>query len=226
MKRIFPSLPIGAVCLFVFFALPAGAETSPNRFSLSFQGMILALPEDNGLASDPMPVLPSLGVSAAYLLAGPWWLELSLDIYSTQYGYSDALERAVPLAIENRWTTAIGFVTGLEILLRFDLNELMVVRVYGGPGADLRLCYIAADLNDNEQEEASRQTEAVADYFWDQGRWFLPVFGTGLDFNVNSAFRLGLDLRIWFPVYKLWTGEDLPFVEGWRLGAGFKLTLR
>jgi hypothetical protein len=215
-----------AVLALFLLALPLGAESFSERLSWSFRGTVLVFPEDNGLESDPAPVLPSAGAAAAYPLAGPLWAELSLDLYSTQYGYSETLGRAVPLALENRWTTAIGFVTGLQLLARLPLNETLGLRFYGGPAADLRLCYIAADLNGAEQEEAARHTGLVSGYFWGQGRWFLPVLGAGLDAGLSEKLALGFDLRLWFPLYRLWSGETLPPLEGWRFGGGIRLTLR
>jgi hypothetical protein len=191
------------------------------------------MPEDNGLESDPMPILPVFGFAAAYplpltfpRLTNSTSLETSLDIYYNNYGYSDSLQRAVPLAIENRWTQVLGFVLGVHFLSTISLNDMLNIRISGGLAADLRLCLIAADLNDYEMDDASKQTRAVTDYFWGDGRWFLPVLGSGLDFTINEKFFLGLDLRVWFPVYKFWTDEGAPFIEGWRFGAGIKLTIR
>lgn len=192
---------------------------------LSFRGSVLVIPEDNGLESDPMPVLPSAGAALAVALGGPLWVELSLDIYGTHYRFSDNLQRPVPAAVENRWTTVIGFMLGPQLLFRSGLSETTALRVYGGPVADLRLCLIAEDLNDDEQDEASRQTGAVADYFWGDTRWLLPVLGAGMDFRISEKLALGFDLRLWFPLYKLWTAEDLPPIEGWRFSGSLRLTI-
>ena len=73
-------------------------------------------------------------------------------------------------------------------------------------------------------EEIRKETDAVFSYFWSGARWLLPVMGTGMDFDLNEKFRLGFDIRIWAPVYKLWTGENLPFAEGWRFGLGVRAT--
>jgi hypothetical protein len=227
-------LAAAAVFMFLFSAVSLNADSFLKNISWSFRGSILILPEDNGMESDPTPILPVFGFSAAFPLpltipfpfANSFSLETSLDLYYTNYGYSDGLQRAVPLAIENRWTQVLGFVLGIHFLSNIPINSLLNVRVSGGFAADLRLCLIAADLNDFEMDQASKQTEAVTGYFWGQGRWFLPVLGSGLDFTLNEKFLLGLDLRVWFPVYRIWTDENAPFIEGWRFGAGFRLTIR
>jgi hypothetical protein len=113
----------------------------------------------------------------------------------------------------------------------FNITPAIDVRVYGGPAADLRIVLLAEDLNSvdftgNRDTDPQIQTDAVRDYFWSSGRWFLPVFGAGMDFDLNSKLKLGFDLRVWFPLYRLWTGENLPAVEGWRFGLGARITFR
>jgi hypothetical protein len=85
---------------------------------------------------------------------------------------------------------------------------------------------VAGDLNEgvDPMDEIRRETGAVFDYFWGSGRWLLPVLGAGMDFNLNSKVKLGFDLRTWFPLYRLWTAEDLPAIEGWRFGIGARIT--
>jgi hypothetical protein len=227
-----PRSAAAALLLFIFSAIPLKADSLFSSISWSFRGTILMLAEDNDLESDPMPVLPVFGLAADMPLPiqvpvfGPLYLEASLDIYYTNFGYSDKLERAVPLAIENRWVQVYGFVLGTQALVRYKLTDLMTVRAFAGFSYDLRLCMIAADLNDYEMDEAARQTDAVTDYFWGQARWLLPNIGGGLDFVLNEKFLLGVDLRIWAPVYKLWTGEHIPSIDGFRFGFGIKCTIR
>jgi hypothetical protein len=155
-------------------------------------------------------------------------LELTLDLYFTHYGYNFELDRAVPYAIENRSSFVLGPVLGLQGVALFDITPLIDVRVYGGFAADLRIVLIAEDLNEDvdPMDEIGRETDAVRDYFWSSGRWFLPVIGTGMDFNLNSKLKLGFDLRVWFPLYRIWTAEDLPAIEGWRFGLGARITFR
>jgi hypothetical protein len=90
----------------------------------------------------------------------------------------------------------------------------------------MRICIIAEDLKGPDRETASQQTKEVANYFWGKGRWFFPVLGVGADVGITPKLMLGLDSRVWFPLYKTWTGEDLPALEGWRFSVGFRVTLR
>jgi hypothetical protein len=178
-----------------------------------------------------MPILPSPGAALAYPIWGPVYAELTLDLYFTHYAYNPVLNRAVPAAIENRSAFVFGSLLGIQAVGHFPLSERFTVRAYGGPAADLRIVTLAADLNPRDttggiETNAQLQTDAVREYFWGKGRWLMPVIGTGIDYTINEKFLLGLDLRIWFPLYRAWSGEDLPAVEGWRFGIGLRFTIR
>jgi hypothetical protein len=203
---------------------PLEAQDYTEKFSLSFLGSILYFPEDNGLDSDSGPILPSIGISAAWPLVKALKLELSLDFYGTYYAYSYNLDRAVPAIPDNRSSFVIGSILGVQALGVFPLSDKMRVRVYGGPAADLRICLVADGLEGNDKEDASEETRAISGYFWGKGRWFMPVAGAGMDFMITEKIRMGFDTRIWLPAYRLWTGESLSFIEGWRFGLGIRFS--
>jgi hypothetical protein len=228
-RRLFALLILGAV------SFPLGAQGFFNHFSWSLKGSVLFFPEDNGpTVGAPMPILGAFGGGAAYNFWGPLSAEFSLDIYLPYYnswGYDYNLDRAIPVEWENRSASVYGFVTGLLLSARFPLGKTASVRVFGGPAADLRIVALSSDLNSSDYTgdpatDPKIQTEAVKHYFWSKGRWFLPVFGSGMDFNLSPKIKLGFDLRVWFPVYRLWSGENLPGIEGWRFGVGVRLTFR
>ena len=199
-----------------------------SKMSWFIAGSVFFFPENNGLYSDPMKVLPSLGAGVSYPFTRIFRLELTLDFYSTHYGYSAVLNRAVPDAIENRTATVIGFPFGIQAAGYFDITPIMTVRAYGGPAADLRIVIMAEDLTEglDDLKAIRRDVDEVRRYFWTSGRWFLPVIGAGVDFTLNERFKLGIDMRVWMPMYRLWSGEELPAIEGWRFGPGIRLTIR
>jgi hypothetical protein len=217
----------------VFFLalLPLRADGFSDRLTWSFLGSVLLFPEDNGNRGGPMPVLPAPGAALACSVWGPLSAELSLDLYFTNYKYDFEWNRALPAEIENRSAFVFGFLTGLHVLARFSPVDNLTLRAYGGPDMDLRIITLAADLHPDDfsglpETDAQIQTDAVREYFWEQGRWFLPVLGVGADYGVNEKFLIGLDFRTWFPLYRAWSGEDLPPVEGWRFGLGLRVTVK
>jgi hypothetical protein len=206
-------------------ALPLGAQSFSEKLGLSFRGSVLFFPEDNGLESDAMPILPSPGIAAGWPVFDFMRIELSLDFYGVYYAYSDALDRAVPAIPDNRSSFVIGSILGIQALKTFFPGGALRIRVYGGPAADLRACLAAGGLEGEDAADAADETRDIAAYFWGQGRWFMPTAGAGMDFALTKKLLLGFDLRAWMPVYRLWTAEDLPAVEGWRFGAGLRFSL-
>jgi hypothetical protein len=231
MKK--PGLSCALICAgLVFFFCPPllRAENFSERLSWSFGGTILLFPEDNGNRGGPMPVLPAPGTALACSIWGPLSAEISLDLYFTHYKYDFEWNRALPAEMENRSAFVFGILTGIQVLASFPLGEQFVFRGYGGPAMDLRIITLAADLHPDDlsglpETDAQIQTDAVREYFWGRGRWFLPVLGTGFDYRINEKFLIGLDFRTWFPLYKVWSGEELPPLEGWRFGLGLRFTL-
>jgi hypothetical protein len=209
-------------------AVPLGAQSFFSRLDYSLRGSVLVFPEDNGNASGPMPIMPSLGGSASYPLSDLLALELSLDIYAHDYDYDYELDRAVPADQEFRTSFIIGSILGFQPVFRFRPREGIMIRAYGGLSFDLRICLLAFDVKGDHQsgrpiEEAS---EDIFSYMWGSGRWIFPHIGGGMDFAFLESMTLGFDVRIWFPVWRLWTGEDLPFIEGFRFGLGFRATFK
>ncbi|MCL2130426.1 MAG: hypothetical protein FWH35_08740 [Treponema sp.] len=195
-----------------------------SRFDWFLKGTVLLFPEDNGMYSDPMPILPSWGAGISFSFTKIFKLELGYDYYMTYYGYN--LGRAVPNAIENRTARVIGSLLALEAAAYFNFGSLLTLRVYAGPAADLRIIYMARDLNEDldDLDAIGEDVDNIKKYFWGEGRWFMPVMGVGLDFTISPKIKLGIDLRVWAPLYKAWTNEDLPGIEGWRFGPGLRLT--
>jgi hypothetical protein len=234
MKGLFSSRMLLRLIFAVFLCTAAiFSLKAQDRLTWSAEASVLFFPENNGNHSDPMPILPSLGAALGIHLFGPLRLEITLDMYFTIYGYDFELKRAVPYAVENRSAFVWGSVLGVQGVYFHDFHpgflagRAMTLRVFGGFAADLRIVLLAPDLKpavNPNLDKIKQEVSAVSNYFWSKGRWFLPVFGSGLDFELNAKFRLGLDLRVWFPMYKLWTNEKLPGIEGWRFGIGARIT--
>jgi hypothetical protein len=221
-----------AAVLFLFFLVIVSVNLAfADILQWSITGSILYFPADNGVDSDPAPILPSLGGSISLKLIGPLRLELTEDIYFTNYEYNSTLGYPMACNPENRSAFVMGFITALQFTGNFSLGgKGTAFRVYAGPAADLRIVTLAIGLNHPSDftgdisTDAQLQTDAIRDYFWSENRWFMPVAGIGMDFPVNEKFLLGFDLRAWFPVYKYWTDENLPAIDGWRFGAGIHIT--
>jgi hypothetical protein len=227
MKLSAPGHALWATLFLLFFAaLSVEAQSFSEKLGLSFRGSVLFFPEDNGLESDAMPILPSPGIAAGWPVFDFMRIELSLDFYGVYYAYSDTLDRAVPAIPDNRSSFVIGSILGIQALKTFAPGNAVRIHLYGGPAADLRICLLAGGLEGADAADAAGETKDIAAYFWGQGRWFMPVAGAGMDFALTEKLFLGFDLRSWLPAYRLWTAEDLPAVEGWRFAAGLRFSIR
>jgi hypothetical protein len=181
-----------------------------------------------------MPILPSLGGSASYALSDLLALELSLDLYGNTYDYDYGLERVVPANDEFRTSFVIGMLWGFQPVFRFrPMGDKFTIRAFGGVAFDTRIVFRAYGIKSDEDHtnysgptgytvgDASKE---VTRYFWGGGRFIFPFIGGGMDFNPLEGMLLGFDIRAWVPVWRLWTGEDLPFIEGFRFGIGVRAT--
>jgi hypothetical protein len=222
---------IGVFIFLMLIPFPLTAQNVRNNLRWSFEGSILYFPEDNGNAGDPGPILPSFGVALALPVNKYLWLEFTEDLYFTNYMYNYTLDRAIPAAWENRSAFVFGFLTGMQAVGWFSLGKNADFRVFGGPAADFRVITLASnlhpdDFSGNPETDAQIQTDLVSEYLWSKARWFMPTAGIGFDFVVNERFLAGVDARVWFPIYRLITSENMPPIEGWRFSLGLRVRAR
>ncbi|MCL2186769.1 MAG: hypothetical protein FWB86_13095 [Treponema sp.] len=220
------------VSFLFFFALIPLETVSANIFSWALHGNIFYFAADNGVDSDPAPIIPSGGFSLALQLMKHFKIEFTEDIYFTNYQLNTTLGYPMACNQEERSALVIGFITAFQATGFFPIGSNgAVFRVFGGPAADLRIVTLAVGLNhpsdfQGDDRDAQKQTDAIRNFFWSEARWFMPVAGFGFDFPINEKFLLGFDLRTWFPVYKLWTNDNTPAIDGWRFGANLRITVR
>jgi len=211
-----------------------GADSFIDDIHWAVHGSIFYFAADNGRqGADPAPILPSLGASVAWQFWGPLRVELSTDLHMKNYEYNAKLGYPMACNPENRSAFVVGFLTGIQLAGVFPIGSNgTLVRVYGGPAMDLRIVTLAvglkhpADFTGDIETDARLQADAIKEYFWSKGRWFMPVFGAGMDFPISEKFLLGFDLRTWFPVYRRWTNDNIPAIDGWRFGIGIRITPR
>jgi len=204
-----------------------GISTIFQNLEWSARGTMLFFPDGSGNASAPMPILPSLGVGASYSLNNLLAMELSLDLYGTTYDYDFTLKRAVPANDEFRSAFVAGAILGFQPVYHFHpRGDKFTIRAYGGLGLDLRMIFPAYGIKDNAAHQdgytVGEARKKISSYFWG-GRFVFPFIGGGMDFPILAGLDLGFDLRLWVPIWRVWSGESLSFSDGFRFGIGFRL---
>jgi hypothetical protein len=233
MFRYIKRLKIAVILLLLLPLTSINADSFLERLNWNARGSIFYFAADNGVDSDPAPIIPSAGFSITLDINRNFRLEFTEDIYFTNYEYNSILGYPMACNPENRSAFVLGFLTGLQLTGFIPLGENgMGLRIFGGPAIDIRLVTLAfglnhpADFTGDIETDAQMQTDAIREYFWSDARWFYPVAGIGMDFPINERFLVGFDFRCWFPLYRQWTDHELPAIDGWRFGAGFRITSR
>ena len=228
-----------AVILVLFFTvLPLKAQGIASFFrdlEWSARFNVLFFLEDNGNKSAPMPILPSPGGGASFSVSDLLAFEVSLDFYGTTYDYEYSLKRAVPSKDEFRSAFVIGSILSFQPVFRFrPKEEKFTIRAYGGLSLDLRIIFRAYGIPDSDPHTndginytgftVGEARNELSSYFWGNGRFIFPFIGGGMDFPLMDGIQLGFDLRLWLPVWRIWSDENLPLREGFRFGLGFRVT--
>ena len=221
-----------ALVIFLFPLVSLSANPFLDNITWAAHGSVFYFAADNGQGADPAPIIVSAGASAAYRLLNFLKIEMTEDIYFHNYEYNWQLKYAMPCNPENRSAFVMGFLTGFQLTGSFPITKSGIgLRVFGGPAIDIRIVVKAFGLNHpddylGDENDVMRQTKAIREYMWGSGRFFYPVAGFGMDFPVNEKLFLGFDIRAWFPLYRMWTDNDLPKKDGWRFGVGLRVTPR
>jgi hypothetical protein len=201
-------------------------------FSLNLGASLLIFPADpTALSYDQTPVLPSphLGLGIPFLFPGATTLsfELSYDGYFTNYLVPDkpAPQRPFPASIEHRSSFVFGNILSLNFQGKTEITHFVSFRYTAGIAFDLRFVTLAFDLNESDLGDAEPDTALTKEYFWSDGRFIFPTLAVGADFKAWPHISLGIEGRVWLPLYT-WINneENLYALEGWRFGVAFRLT--
>lgn len=219
MKR----LALGAVLL-ALATLPA-FPLSPTEAVLTVS--LVAIGNTDGLTSSgPTPVVfvQSLGASVPLAIAGPFFLEPSLTMFGTWYEYT-AGSRAVPGARESGTSFfVLGALLGARAGAAFPVSPRVSL------GASLGLDLLLRFPIDLEAGAAARKDARRASYgyFYGMGRFLYPETTVFCRWRVSEKLGLVFSLGAHHPVFHLWDGEGLAYLDQLVLGAGlgFSYSLR
>ncbi|MBE3065746.1 MAG: hypothetical protein IMZ69_12115 [Spirochaetes bacterium] len=215
MKR----LALGALLLAALAPLPA-FPLSPTDAVLTTT-LVLIGNTDELSSSGPTPVVivQSLGASVPLAIAGPFFMEPSLDLFGTWYEYTGT--RAVPGARESGTSFfVLGTLLGVRAGAAFPVSPRVVLGA--SIGLDL-LLRIPIDLEAGAAERTGDRRASYG-YFYGMGRFLYPETRLFCKWRIAEKFGLVFSVGALHPVFHLWDGEGLAYLDQLALGAGLGFT--
>jgi hypothetical protein len=169
----------------------------------------------------PSPLVPMFGASLPIEIAAPFYLEPGLEFYGLDYMYTGS--RAVPTEIEsNAGFFTIAALVSLHATLRFPIAEAL--EIGGSLGLDCLLRFPLELVNTSAASVEGRDP-ALA-YFFGSGRFFYPETRIFLKWQALDFLGLIFSLRAFYPVFHLWDGEGLPFLDQLMLSGTIGFAIR
>jgi hypothetical protein len=208
-----------AALLLAFIApLPAFA-LSPTEVDLTTTLMLIGNTDEPSSGPTPVVLVQSLGASVPLAIAGPFFMEPSLDLFGTWYEYTGT--RAVPGAIESGTSFfVLGTLLGVRAGAAFPVSTRVVL------GASLGLDFLLRFPIDFETGAAARKDARRASYgyFYGKGRFLYPETSLFCKWRISERFGLAFSLRALHPVFHMWDGEGLAYLDQLVLGGGLGFT--
>jgi hypothetical protein len=199
---------------------PLSAFTlSPTEADLTTTLMLIGNTDEPSSGPTPLVMMWSLGASVPLALSGPFFLEPSLELFSTLYEYTGT--RAVPGASESATSF---FVLGTLLAVRAGAAFPVSTRVSLGAsvGLDLLLRF-PIDFEAGAEARKDARGASLA-YFYGKGRFLYPETRLFCKWRISERFGLAFSLGALHPVFHLWDGEGLAYLDQLVIGGGLGFT--
>ncbi|MCX7029643.1 MAG: hypothetical protein NTU62_05930 [Spirochaetes bacterium] len=206
----------------VIFCVPGfGATLSTDELEVHVGfANILNLDPVNGGPSPFAGVIGASSLLSLDVLPDPWVLGAGVDLFGTWYEYSDG--RAVPSTYE--WGGSfftVGLLLSPRIGARFDLTEALAAGAHFG--LDL-LIRFPLDPFSKTTTLADDRLPALGWFL--AGRFLYPETGAWLTWQATKDVELAFTVRALWPVFRIWSGEGLPFFDQFILAGTLGATIR
>jgi len=188
------------VFLFLFFLLPLCLIPALDSYTVE-GGLQLLINSDQDSA--PSPLMPTIGFSRPFWQRGIFTLNGGALFFGTFYQYQN--NRALPAELEHRDFLVLASLVDARIGPEFIITN----RLKAGAGLGLALFIrLPIPLFDDIKDDFA----PLAGYFY-AGRFAYPETELYAAWKLNDKFELKTSIRALFPIFHLWDGEDLPFVD-------------
>ena len=214
MKRLALAVLLIAAPLSVFALAPSQVIFEPGL-------LLIGNTDEPSTGPTPLVMVQSLGASLPMALSGPFFFEPGVILFGTWYEYTGT--RAVPGASESG---SSFFVLGAALAARAGVALPVSKNVTLGAalGLDL-LVRFPADLESGAETRVDDRRAAWG-YFYGMARFLYPETALFCRWMLSESFGLAFTARALHPVFHLWDGEGLSYLDQLIMAAQLGFTWR
>jgi hypothetical protein len=205
----------------VFLAAASLSALSIDELDANFGLIFIGTSAPAPAATGPSIITPLFGVSLPMKLDGPFFIEPMVEFYTTHYRWTGTA--VAPAAQE----TLDGFLTLGTLIsfhggVRYALSPVLTMG--GSIGVDLLLRFPIEFLS--VDPNATADTGSAFGWFFGSARFLYPEARLFLRWQVTDAIGLVFNLRAWYPLFRLWDAQALPFPDQFMFAAGLGFAVR
>lgn len=180
---------------------------SPRDLSLGSVG-ILIVNNDPGTDTSAIHLTGGIAASASYPLGDSPAFDLrpNVVLWRSWY-YWTAAGKAVPVGVEDRDVWLLGLLIDLPLTFHTPLGKAMEFSAGLGLCLNLRVGFKA------DAAESDATVAKINTYLWSSARFIMPTTSVGLSLKINDKLSGNLGIKAYWPVYNLWAGEGLGFLD-------------
>jgi hypothetical protein len=211
-----------ALCIGLALALP-GFAISVDELDVNTHILLIgAFTPDSEYYPTVNPVIEyPLGVSLPLRIAGPFFVEPSIDVYGMlfQWTYDYGVAMPAPVESAGQFFTLCTLVS-LQAGVVFPVSS--VISLGGTVGLDFLLRF-PLDWWNTDISSTEGRTPALQ-YFFADGRFFYPETRLFLRWHVSELVDLLFNLRAFYPLFHAWDGQE--FLQEAMLSGGLGFAIR
>jgi hypothetical protein len=165
-------------------------------------------------------IVTMIGASLPIKLAAPFFIEPDVEFFGWPYRWTGT--SAVPTASED----GLGFwVLGMLLSMQGGISYPVspAVTLGGTIGLDL-LVRFPLELQNSGPTVIEGEGSAMG-YFYGALRFLYPETRFFLRWHLSDPIELLFNLRAWYPVFHLWDGQALPFLDQFMISAGIGVAI-
>jgi hypothetical protein len=169
-------------------------------------------------------VVQLIGVGMPIQLPRPFFIEPDIEFYGWPYAWTGSA--AVPTSTDDGWGFFIlGTIISLQGGLSYPVSS--AITLGGSLGLDFvlrfpaeigSLIFLGHAMNTSSKVQ-SDQGSAMG-YMYGAGRFFYPETRFFMKWALSDSLSMLVNLRAWYPIFHLWDGEGLPFIDQFMISAG------